>query len=272
MKTILSVIAVCLFSGAALAQQDPDDPGLPDSLIQELSTDHIDSNGHYQVLFLDLMAVTDDSVWAFAISTHWSAPEQGVEIDPRIYFYNPLNQWDELFDTVLTSESCARTIGFADVGGPPNPPLFTDYFRMHIIHYLVAISADVSPQMVVFDTCQTSFYNDWVPIFMPDTLFIGPLTTVDDEIPMPSQLALSQNYPNPFNSSTTISYALPVKGLVTLSIYNLLGQKVATLFEGVQDAGEHRLVWEASGAPSGVYFYRLAANEYVDTRRMVVIR
>jgi len=89
---------------------------------------------------------------------------------------------------------------------------------------------------------------------------------------MPGGLALSQNYPNPFNAQTTISYTLPEKGLVSLSVYNPLGQKVATLFDGVQQAGEHKVVWEAAGAPSGVYFYRMTSTQFSETRRMVLIR
>jgi hypothetical protein len=101
---------------------------------------------------------------------------------------------------------------------------------------------------------------------------IDPVGVDDDANKIPEGYSFLQNYPNPFNAQTNISYTLPERGPVTLSIYNLLGQKVATLFEGVQEAGEHKVVWDAAGAPSGVYFYRLAADEYVETRRMVLIR
>jgi len=102
----------------------------------------------------------------------------------------------------------------------------------------------------------------------------NPAVGVDDgESPSrPENLSLSQNHPNPFNSSTTISYTLPEKGPVTLSIYNLLGQKVATLFDGVQQAGEHKLMWDATGTPSGVYFARLEVAEKRQIVRMVLLK
>jgi len=79
-------------------------------------------------------------------------------------------------------------------------------------------------------------------------------------------------YPNPFNSSTAISYSLAAAGHVVLSIYNIMGQKVATLFSGVQQAGEHKVVWDAAGTPSGVYFARLESDGGSRSIKMVLLR
>lgn len=73
--------------------------------------------------------------------------------------------------------------------------------------------------------------------------------------------ALRQNYPNPFNPSTTIEFALPKAGFVTLKIYNLLGQEVATLVAEKLPVGKHQRVWEAKGLASGVYLYHLEAGD-----------
>lgn len=83
---------------------------------------------------------------------------------------------------------------------------------------------------------------------------------------------LYQNYPNPFNPSTTIRYSLAQTEQVSLRIFNLAGQEIATLIEGKQGAGEHRVQWHAEGAPSGVYFYRLQAGEKVETRKMILMQ
>lgn len=83
---------------------------------------------------------------------------------------------------------------------------------------------------------------------------------------------LYQNYPNPFNPSTTIRYSLAQTEQVSLRIFNLAGQEIATLIEGKQGAGEHRVQWHAEGAPSGVYFYRLQVGEKVETRKMVLMQ
>jgi hypothetical protein len=89
---------------------------------------------------------------------------------------------------------------------------------------------------------------------------------------IPKTFALYQNYPNPFNSSTTISYDLPVRSRVKLSIYNLLGQEVATLVNAEQEPGRYNVKFDASGLPSGIYFYRLEAGRFIEQKKMILIK
>jgi photosystem II stability/assembly factor-like uncharacterized protein len=89
---------------------------------------------------------------------------------------------------------------------------------------------------------------------------------------LPENINLLQNYPNPFNASTIITYTLPQPGLISLDIYNLLGRKVESLFDGIQPSGEHSLIWNAEGLPSGVYFYKLTAGDFSETRKMILVR
>jgi hypothetical protein len=102
----------------------------------------------------------------------------------------------------------------------------------------------------------------------------GTLTSVQGtrENVSPRDFYLRQNYPNPFNPSTTISYDLPKRSFVTLKIVNVLGQEVATLVEGQQDPGQHQVKWSATGWPSGVYFYRLQAGKFVETKKLILLR
>ncbi|MGB2959483.1 MAG: T9SS type A sorting domain-containing protein [Bacteroidota bacterium] len=109
------------------------------------------------------------------------------------------------------------------------------------------------------------------PAIIPITLDVG-VVAVDDEPAIPKQFALSQNYPNPFNPSTAIEFALPHSGFVTLRVYNVLGEEVATLVAGDHPAGTFNAIWDASDMPSGVYFYRLTAGEYVQTKKAVLMR
>ena len=83
---------------------------------------------------------------------------------------------------------------------------------------------------------------------------------------------LLQNYPNPFNPSTTIQFDLPKNSEVTLNIFNILGEEVATLISGRLSAGSYSYEWDASGLASGIYLYRLQAGKYVETRKMVLMR
>lgn len=89
---------------------------------------------------------------------------------------------------------------------------------------------------------------------------------------IPHSFALSQNYPNPFNPVTRINYGIPRSGFVTLYVYDLLGRKVAELANGVQNAGDHSALFDATKFSSGVYFYRLTAGSNAATRTMTVVK
>ena len=89
---------------------------------------------------------------------------------------------------------------------------------------------------------------------------------------IPSYFNLSQNYPNPFNPSTTISYQIPVPGKVTLKIYDILGREVTTLVNKEQKAGNYKVNFDASRLASGVYFYRIIAGDFVQTKKMILLR
>jgi hypothetical protein len=88
----------------------------------------------------------------------------------------------------------------------------------------------------------------------------------------PRQYRLDQNSPNPFNPATSISYALPAKVQVVVRVYDLLGRVIATLVNGVEEPGEHRVRWDAAGVPGGIYFCRLTAGGWARTVKMVVMR
>jgi photosystem II stability/assembly factor-like uncharacterized protein len=89
---------------------------------------------------------------------------------------------------------------------------------------------------------------------------------------LPASYTVHQNYPNPFNPSTVIRYDLPGQHYVSLKVYNILGHEVASLAEGVQGPGQQSVRWDASGLPSGLYFYRLEFGGTVTTKKMVLMR
>ena len=114
----------------------------------------------------------------------------------------------------------------------------------------------------------------------PDTMFVDYVrvyqsTTVlgeQGERQAPERILLLQNYPNPFNPTTVIRYGISRRAAVKLTLYNTLGQVAAEINEGEKEAGYHQVRVDAKGLPSGVYFYRLNAGEYVETRRMILVR
>jgi hypothetical protein len=89
---------------------------------------------------------------------------------------------------------------------------------------------------------------------------------------LPTGFALEQNYPNPFNPATTILYSLPQRALVTLKVYNLLGQEVAILENGIKNAGAYSALFDGRNLASGVYFYRLQAGAMTSTRKFVLLK
>jgi len=97
-------------------------------------------------------------------------------------------------------------------------------------------------------------------------------TGIESAPGLPLAYRLSQNYPNPFNPSTTIRYGLPHKSIASLIVFNTLGQQVATLVQGEEEAGYHEVRFDASSLSSGVYFYRLQAGGFVQTRKLLLIR
>lgn len=109
--------------------------------------------------------------------------------------------------------------------------------------------------------------------FAPLTLIIDPRTTSvvpGDELPR--ELSLDQNYPNPFNPTTQIQFALPVGENVRLEVYNIQGQLVSKLIDGMVTSGRHTITFDASALSSGVYIYRLRAGNTVLTRKMTLIK
>ncbi|MBS4032843.1 MAG: T9SS type A sorting domain-containing protein [Ignavibacterium sp.] len=141
--------------------------------------------------------------------------------------------------------------------------------------------------------CEIWNVNNWIPgndiiiIENPDGFSIAFIThsmniyylvtSINEDISTnPDEFVLSQNYPNPFNSSTQISYQLPMSGMITLKIYNVIGQEVAELVNEVKQAGVHTVQFDGSNLASGVYMYKLSAEgrsgNFVSTKKMMLIK
>ncbi len=104
-----------------------------------------------------------------------------------------------------------------------------------------------------------------------DAVQVDVVTGVDEQ-PVPTVFALDQNYPNPFNPSTVISYSLPVEARVKLEVFSTLGELVATLVDETKSAGYYSERFDATGLPSGVYFYRIQAADHADSKKLLLLR
>ena len=113
--------------------------------------------------------------------------------------------------------------------------------------------------------------EDWV--YTARYLYEGfDPTNVVDDIHTPVRFELMQNYPNPFNPSTTIQFFIPEHSRVTLTVYDLLGRKVATLVDEHLQAGEYSHIFDANHLASGVYIYRLQAGEHISMKRLTLVK
>ncbi len=105
-----------------------------------------------------------------------------------------------------------------------------------------------------------------------DADFVNYSVGVEDQLNTVYDYKLEQNYPNPFNPSTKINYSLQAEGLVTLKVFNILGQEVATLINDFQTAGSHSVNFDASKLSSGIYLYKIDSNGFTQTKKMMLIK
>ena len=178
-----------------------------------------------------------------------------------------------LFDEVCKNKHAARTVAediepIARLTLPPIAP-----GEIHRINQILPISASQYKGIVVAVDVQdkieeSSKANNVLEVTDAQTTAV----TEEHRASLPEQWSLAQNTPNPFNASTEITYGLPERSHVRLTVYTLLGQEVARLIEGEQSAGYYTVVWDASRRSSGIYSYRLEAGTYTETRRMLLLR
>jgi hypothetical protein len=108
--------------------------------------------------------------------------------------------------------------------------------------------------------------------FLTDTLLRGSVVSVAEPQSVPIEFRLHQNYPNPFNPITTIRFEVPKTTMVTLKVYDLLGQEVLSLIDGEKSAGVHAVRFDASGLSSGMYICRIRAGDFVEAKRLLLLK
>jgi hypothetical protein len=139
---------------------------------------------------------------------------------------------------------------------------------------------DTLPRNIYSDTATIYTLHDGIPVYVALARDSGTtentldftVSSVKSLPELPGTFTLAQNFPNPFNPSTTIEYRLATPSFVTLSVFNILGEKVSTLVSGRESAGVHSVVFGAAGLPSGVYLCRIDAGSFSEIKRMLLVR
>ena len=156
-----------------------------------------------------------------------------------------------------------------------NPPSSMDSVYAALDYSVTALRAQIEDRGGTLDSYSPSVSAASIRHLVGlvrTTLPIVPPTQHEGYSLPPSNFVLAQNYPNPFNALTTIRYYLPEASRVTLDVYNITGQHIATLTDGLESSGYHVVHWNASSVASGVYVYQIQAGSFVDSKKMVLIR
>jgi hypothetical protein len=124
----------------------------------------------------------------------------------------------------------------------------------------------------MFDTPWTMPLDVWSNSPLPEELAPDGWTSVREITGIPQTYSLEQNFPNPFNPSTKIRFSIPAQGLVTLKVFNLLGEEVATLINGELTNGTYEVDFKATNVSSGIYFYTLTADNFISTKKMILLK
>ena len=105
-----------------------------------------------------------------------------------------------------------------------------------------------------------------------DSYTYTPITAVNENLSFVNSFSLANNYPNPFNPSTKITYSIPERSNVSLKVFDILGSEVLELLKGEIEAGTYDITFNAANLPSGVYLYRIQAGDFVQTKKMMLIK
>ncbi|HTY12333.1 MAG TPA: DUF4350 domain-containing protein [Bacteroidota bacterium] len=185
--------------------------------------------------------------------------------------YRPIhpegNYWD--FDIASSNSKASVSVQFVKSGNMPAQ------FEMYLVDMTTERAYDISSALSYNFAYEKNESDRLFRLIVGTKEYIGSNT---NGIPLvPVGYSLDQNYPNPFNPTTTIGYSLAHSGYVTLEIFNVLGQKVKTLFTGDQKIGNYSVVWDGTGdngagAASGIYFYRIKTEAFSFTKKMVFLK
>ena len=253
----------------------------------------LNAQGYYVKLMKDTTVVADEFVSSDTVY-YTKLLEKGVTYQFSIATYTNLRGWYSLpiFFTIVTEMKAVELVSPADNSLVPIRPTLVWRKLENAVSYDIKAwnlseeklgfqKSGITDTSLIVDSLSynTVYYwqvrevnvlNEIGPWSSGFTFTTEKLVSVKEETPYTFEL--SQNYPNPFNPSTAISYQLPAFSNVELEVYDLLGRKVAILVDKEQPAGNYKIEFSGANLPSGVYFYRLQAGSYSQTKKLLVIK
>jgi hypothetical protein len=219
-------------------------------------------------------SIDGNKIWA-----KWIDPDSNFVTTPAGHQYQLAR--DTIHNVYVTAKDIGSTgdsnrgwVGIYNVTQTPTidekftkiAPFVGDDNTLHMI-YTIFAEAEYEPGKPIPDADDQ---NEAMLYYISGVSIEAPLAA--DNAPVADGFNLSQNFPNPFNPTTTISFNLPVSGMTKLTVYNLLGKEVATVFNGFLNAGTHSMNFNAAGLTSGTYLYRLEAGSHNAARTMTLLK
>ncbi len=198
--------------------------------------------------------------------------------DPTMVIYTKQPE-ETLIDSYISSDTVVIAVTADGVPASGVKVIITDSITV----IAESITDENGQSTIVYPFNPTKAYNITVSgtnMLRAGARFVGSIVTaVDDDVEdmLPSTFSLSQNYPNPFNPTTTISFSLPYSNIVQIDLFNSLGQHVTTLTNREYSVGTHSVFWDGTNnggeqVGSGIYYYRLKSDKFVETRKMVLLK
>ncbi len=175
---------------------------------------------------------------------------------------------------ITKPDSNSIRISLITLGTPPSVPI--DTAKTNIITYYFTITNPQGTSNLVWTQTEIA------PAFLQPNYQVGNWTNLNEPLSnvtgvshnqsVPETFNLCQNFPNPFNPETTIRFSLPQLAQIKINLYNMLGKLIETLAEGTYEAGNYKVIFNASNLPTGMYVYRIESNDFVQTKKMMLLK
>jgi hypothetical protein len=260
------------------------DLGSPDSVIMIISP--LILNSDYYDIVADLYFVSDaQDISGAAIGFSWDSPSLVMDSAAMTPPAEEAFSFEQslLYKDNINPTNARRLFQFGGTG--LSTSLTAAPGRQHVATYWFHVEDLAAGDSIVIDTstysCDVSLKfvdaadatNQYEPVWWGAAI-VQWMTDLDmiERGNLPASFTLEQNYPNPFNASTVIGFDVPKRSQVTLAVFNILGQKVATLISSELAPNRYAVTWDGSTVPSGVYLYRLQAGDFVETKKMVLLK
>ncbi|MFH1525181.1 MAG: T9SS type A sorting domain-containing protein [Bacteroidota bacterium] len=254
---------------------------------EQIFRDSVDTNG-CKYLFVN-------AYYTGGASTYNEPPLYKIDISFNIFIFPTYHHLNYLWYKLDADSGDSWWVKRPDSTTPGEKAFLTKVYDGLVLGKITTIKRIEYYMMMPGDTNSTGFYlttreialgigmiYEWKDAVQPDFLIgaiidgdtLGTITSVESEMTnnLLTDIILHQNYPNSFNPKTVIKFQVPSSKFIKLEVYDILGRDVQTLVDAPMSAGEHEVIFNGSGLPSGVYIYTLKVNEFSQSRKMLLLK